>query len=109
KHTQACLQALAETLPPSFDGEIIVVDDGSTDATPDVLDRWSTRDLRIKPLRMPRNCGFVECCNRGAAQARCATLVFLNNDTVPLDGWLEALQMVFEEHQDAGVVGGKFL
>src|SRR5207237_4439425 len=61
-HTQACLRALEESLPRSFEGEIIVIDDASTDTTPDLLARWARHDARIKPLRMTQNRGFVECC-----------------------------------------------
>jgi GT2 family glycosyltransferase len=108
-HTRACMWALEETLPRNFGGEIIVVDDASTDSTPDLLARWVRRDARVKSMRMTRNRGFVECCNRGAAEACCPSLIFLNNDTVPLDGWLEALLTVLQEWGDAGVVGGRLL
>jgi len=36
-------------------------------------------------------------------------LVFLNNDTLVTDGWLDALLRVFDEHADAGLVGAKLV
>jgi GT2 family glycosyltransferase len=36
-------------------------------------------------------------------------LVFLNNDTLPLAGWLEAIVRTFRDWPDAGAVGGKLL
>src|SRR6185503_11272730 len=42
--TDACLKAVLETWPAGLDGEVVVVDDGSTDDTAEVLARWSARD-----------------------------------------------------------------
>src|SRR5262249_48087925 len=47
-HTERCLRALSETLPESFRGEILVVDDGSSDDTPAALEGWSQVDPRIR-------------------------------------------------------------
>src|SRR3546814_1706446 len=41
--------------------------------------------------------------------ARGEYLVFLNNDTVPQPGWLDALLRTFAEHPDAGLVGPQLL
>ena len=54
-HTDNCLAALRETLPHDFKGEIIVVDDASTDETPAVLERWSQREPCLKVLRNEAN------------------------------------------------------
>ena len=43
------------------------------------------------------------------ALARGEFLVFLNNDTVPQPGWLDALLRTFDEHPDAGLVGAQLL
>jgi len=104
--TDACLSAVRETVPDGFEGEVIVVDDASTDETASALERWSRRDHRIRAIRNPHNAGFIESCNRGAASASGDLLIFLNNDTVPLPGWVEALVETFGTHPDAGAVGG---
>ncbi len=103
-HTLACLRALAEH-PPAAACEVIVVDDGSTDATVAALPR-------VEGLRYHRrdgNDGFIAACNEGAALARGEYLVFLNNDTVPQPGWLDALLRTFIDHPDAGLVGAQLL
>lgn len=51
---------------------------------------------------------FAENCNRGALLANRGTLVFLNDDTVPQPGWLEALVTPLAEH-DVGITGAKLL
>lgn len=107
--TGACLKALSETLPHSFDGEIVVVDDASTDGTPALLGEWTQRDSRIKVLRNEVNAGFAASCNRAAAAATGEYIVLLNNDTIPLPGWLPALLRTFREHTDAGAVGAKLI
>ena len=107
--TTACLRAVHETLPADGNVEIVVVDDGSTDDTPRALEEWSARFDRFRTLRNSENLGFIASCNRGAEVASGDLLVFLNNDTLPLAGWLEAIVRTFRDRPDAGAVGGKLL
>ena len=102
--TLACLRAMA-AYPPHVRVEIIVVDDASPDATPRVLPRIA--GLRVHT--MPRNAGFIGACNAGAALARGRYLLFLNNDTVPQPGWLDALHATFAQQSDVGIVGAQLL
>src|SRR5262249_18636089 len=108
-HTTACLAALRETLPEDFRGEVIVVEDGSTDGTAGLLERWSQEDARFRTLRNAKNVGFISSCNRGAEDASGEILVFLNNDTIPLPGWLPPLLRLFRDDPITGAVGGKLL
>src|SRR5207248_2320086 len=63
--TENCLRSLSETLPTDFRGEIIVVDDCSTDDTPARLESWRRHEPRLKVIRNPQNCGFLVTCNNG--------------------------------------------
>jgi len=108
-YTQNCLEQLIRTLPHNFSGEIIVVDDASSDETKDLLDHWTAADNRIKVLRNSENAGFIRSCNRGAEAARGEILVFLNNDTLPAAGWLPPLLRIFRDKPDAGAAGGKLV
>jgi GT2 family glycosyltransferase len=108
-HTRACVGTLRESLPPSFDGEIIVVDDASSDGTGDWLRQVAADDDRIRVIRNPSNRGFLRSANRGAQAATGDLLLFLNNDTILLPGWLEPLVRVFTDRSDAGAVGGRLL
>jgi len=103
-HTLACLRALAAH-PPATAFEVVVVDDGSSDETPEALPAIAG----VRYHRRASNGGFIAACNDGARLARGDLLVFLNNDTVPQPGWLDALVATFDAVPDAGVVGAQLL
>lgn len=103
-YTRLCLASIAESATRrSF--EVIVVDDASTDATPMLLAGRS--DLRV--LRNERNLGFIRSCQRGAGSARGRLLLFLNNDTWVVPGWLDALADTLDGTWGAGLVGSKLV
>nr|WP_220479028.1 glycosyltransferase [Lysobacter spongiae] len=103
-HTLACLRAVAAH-PPATTFEVIVVDDGSTDDTEAALRQVAG----LRYHRRAENGGFIAACNDGAAIAKGDYLVFLNNDTVPQPGWLDALIDTFDAHPGTGVAGGQLL
>ena len=103
-YTLACLRALAEH-PPVAACEILVIDDGSRDETGE----WMPQVAGLRYHRRSTNGGFIAACNDGAALAKGDHLVFLNNDTVPQPGWLDALLDTFESHPNAGLVGAQLI
>ncbi len=104
KHTYHCLESLAR-LTDNTTFEVIVVDDCSTDETPQEIK--NTQGIRYH--RQPENGGFIQSCNTGAAMAQGQFLLFLNNDTEVLPGWLDELYHTFSQHPDAGLVGSQLL
>ncbi|GAA4784571.1 glycosyltransferase [Lysobacter hankyongensis] len=103
-HTLACLRALAAH-PPSTPFEVIVVDDGCRDETVEALPQVAG----VRYHRRAQNGGFIAACNDGASLARGEYLIFLNNDTIPQPGWLEALLDTFAAEPGAGLVGAQLL
>ena len=103
--TRECLEALAAT-QDQCTYELIVVDNHSTDETPQLLQAVEG-DVTI--LRQPENRGFAAACNIGARVASGEFLVFLNNDTRPLSGWLDALVASARQDSTVGAVGAKLL
>lgn len=89
--TRRCLESvLRNSVYPTF--EIIVVDNGSTDGTPEYLREMEARhpaDIRV--ILNDRNLGFARANNQGLALATGERLVLLNNDTVVPNGWLPKL------------------
>ena len=102
--TLACLRALAAH-PPATACEVIVVDDGSSDDTA----AWMAQVDGLRYHRRAANGGFIAACNDGAAQARGRFLVFLNNDTLPQPGWLDALLATFDAQPDTGMAVAQLL
>ena len=104
KLTSACLRSLAEhTLDCSY--EIIVVDNGSTDATATELDALGGQlfGKAFRSLRFPVNMNFSPACNAGARLATTDLLFFLNNDTTFTDGWMPPLLKALAD--DSSLVG----
>jgi GT2 family glycosyltransferase len=104
--TRQCVERLLALATPSCPFEIIVVDDGSRDATPAMLARFGDK---IRVVTHATNQAFARTCNDGAAVARGEYLVFLNNDTIPYAGWLETLVQYAEARPHVGLVGNKLL
>jgi glycosyltransferase involved in cell wall biosynthesis len=77
--------------------EIVVVDDGSTDATADLLSGYVRRDPRIKPVRFVNNAGLSAARNAGMLAAKGDYLAFCDADDVMMLGRL-SLQVEFLEH-----------
>ena len=88
--SRLCLENLLATASP-FDFEVIVVDNGSADGTAEYLGELARLDERVRVVLNQRNAGFAAATNQGVARARGGVIVFLNNDTVPLNGWLRGL------------------
>lgn len=100
-----CLASLLE-LDERHDFEVIVADDGSTDATPALVTMIGGK---VRYVRQPQNMGFLGNCNAAAAHARGRNIVFLNNDTLVLTGWLDGLIDPIESLPNVGMVGSKLI
>jgi GT2 family glycosyltransferase len=103
-YTNRCLTAL-EASSRDVAHEVIVVDNGSTDATARAL----AQQPGVRSHVNPTNLGFARACNQGAALARAPYLLFLNNDTEPRAGWLAALVQAADADPAVAIAGGKLL
>ena len=93
-----CLKALQTQSTPRGEYEVIVVDDGSTDATAEVARSFDTR------LLCQDNTGPAAARNHGARAARGSILLFTDADCVPAYDWLERIS---EPLRDPEVTGAK--
>lgn len=101
-------QAVESVLAQTFgDFELIVVDDGSTDDTPEVM-RSYLQDPRVRYLTQP-NQGQSVARNRGIAEAKGEYICFLDSDNAWREDKLEKSLAVFQAHPDYHVVYGDFI
>jgi GT2 family glycosyltransferase len=104
EHLPTCLDSLRQqTLG---DVEVIVVDNGSTDGSVQLLEG---RYPEVGVLALGKNLGFAGACNVGMRAARGGFIVLLNNDTEVDAAWLEEVVGAFERHPGAGMVASKML
>jgi GT2 family glycosyltransferase len=102
--THRCLESIVkETACGTY--EVVVVNNGSDEPTRQMLSRVD--GLRL--ITNDTNVGFVGACNQGASAAQGEFVLFLNNDTVVLSGWLDALLKTFERDRSIGAVGAKLI
>lgn len=85
--------------------ELIVVDDGSKDGTPEVAEKFGNR---VKVLRQ-NNAGPAAARNLGIAAASGNFIAFLDADDIWLPGKLALQVQYLQDHPDVGVVFGGFL
>lgn len=79
-YLERCLDALAAQSAPAGSFEVVVVDDGSTDGTPDLLSRYAAPfALRVQ---RQENCGQATARNRGVELAAAPVCLFIDDDIV---------------------------
>jgi len=99
-------QAVDSILGQTFtDFEFLIIDDGSTDASYQILASYN--DSRIRLQRNEKNIGLVATLNKGIELARGVYIARMDNDDISLPNRL-AEQYALSEIQSADIVGCKF-
>ncbi|MBS0150369.1 MAG: glycosyltransferase family 2 protein [Nitrospira sp.] len=87
-------------------GEVIVVDNASSDDSVVRLQAAFSADRRLKIVRNCSNLGFAAACNIGADHSTGSYLFFLNPDCVLELDSVKHLIRVLDDYPDVGMVGG---
>src|SRR5882672_6803905 len=100
-----CALYLAEALDSALDQdyaakEVIVVDDGSVDDTPKIIERYGSRVVALRQ----KNSGSAAARNAGMRHARGEYFAFLDADDLWLPGKLSAQVRYLDRHASVGMV-----
>jgi GT2 family glycosyltransferase len=111
-YSQACLESLLISTARPL--EVINVDNGSTDETAQVLERWEQdaheKGIETRRLSYDSNIGAVRGRNVAMELARGEYFVFLDNDTLVAQAdWLERLRAFLIAHPRCAIVAPKLL
>lgn len=95
------LIAVLKTLAPVY--EIIVVDDGSTDSTPDTMHGWAAQCPEIRYLQLSRNFGKEAALTAGLEAAKGAVVICMDADlqhppaliSKMVERWKQGVEMVY--------------
>jgi cellulose synthase/poly-beta-1,6-N-acetylglucosamine synthase-like glycosyltransferase len=102
------LQAFARQSFQAAEVEIIIVDDGSTDGTPEYVERyaatWGDEQPRLRVIRQAHQ-GPAAARNLGAQAAQGEFLLFTDADCVPHVDWIKEMVAPFDSPDIAAVKG----
>ena len=99
-------RALESILAQTFiDWELIIVDDGSTDATPDVVRRYAEKDSRINLVRNVANLELLASLNRGIGLAQADLIARADANDTNLPERLSKQYEYMQAHPEIDVLG----
>jgi GT2 family glycosyltransferase len=104
EHLLRCLESL-HAVAPLRSREVIVVDNGSADGSPEAAARWA--DVQV--ISSGRNRGFAQATNIGIRASSGTNLLLLNSDTVVPAGAVERLLNILERHPETAVIGPRLV
>jgi len=94
----SCLNQTYPTL------ELIIVDDCSTDGTPDIIQQWAAKDARIKVVTHETNMKLPAALNSGFSRARGEYLTWTSDDNLYQPHAIECMVSALTAQPDASVV-----
>ena len=96
KYLNQCIQSIVKQTYKNL--EIILIDDGSTDKSPELCDEWATNDKRIKVIHQ-KNQGAAMAKNQGLESATGELIAFVDSDDCIKIDMYERLYKLLKEKQ----------
>lgn len=97
--------AIESILAQTFrDFEFLIVNDGSTDASGEIIDSYAAADPRIRAIHQP-NRGLIASLNRLVAETQGDLIARMDGDDISLPGRFAAQVAFLDAHPDHGVLG----
>ena len=97
-HLENCLKCLKKSVGGGY--EILVIDDASTDQTPEIASR-----LGVRVLELPNQCGPAVARNRAVQHCRGEILVFIDSDVLVTENVLQQLMGELADDSVSAVFG----
>lgn len=104
KYLEACLASLQKCEPQDF--HIMVVDNGSTDGSVELL---KEKFPQIESIFLPENTGFAPAVNRGLEKTTTPYALLLNNDILVEPDFVKKMEQAIESHNNCFSVSAKML
>ncbi len=86
--------------------ELIIIDDGSTDKTEQIIEEYAKRDGRIIVIKNKKNLGVAKCRNIGIDRAQGKYIAWQDADDLSMPIRLKEQYNYLESHLEVGIVGG---
>ena len=102
--TRPCLESIVK-ITPAGEYELIIVDNASSDGTPEYLQEFARQHTNVQIQLNDVNKGYAGGNNDGMALANGEYIILLNNDTLVPAGWLDKLLCLFQNHPKIGLIG----
>lgn len=103
-------EAIESILSQTFDDfELIIINDGSSDATQGIIEHYARQDERIIHRSITYNSGVYHARQLGLTQARGTFIAMMDADDISLPERFEKQVRFLESHPEVGIVGGAML
>lgn len=99
-------ESIESILNQTFNGfEFLIVDDGSTDCSEEIISGYANTDERIHLIKNPNNLGIAGATNVGIANANGEYIALMDQDDISVPARLEKQVAFLDSHKDISVIG----
>lgn len=106
KYISECIESVLNQTLRDF--EFVIIDDGSSDNTYDIIKKYSEKDERIKLIKNSKNFGLVRSINVGLEQAKGKYIARMDADDICLIDRFEFQTDFLDSNREIFLVGGSF-